>query len=201
MRKRRIEADGAPVLLAALIYFVADLWQLAAFIFPVFVHEFGHIFAIKLLGLRISGFHAELKGLCIRYQGYASPLGQALCAAAGPMAGLIYAMAASVFGSRLGSSWLELSAGVSLLLSIFNLLPALPLDGGHILYSLALLFCGETAAAKLTNLIGLAIGAVLLVLGAYLMIQGFGVALELAAIWLLSFTGLNCHRTSYYEMI
>ena len=191
MNNERFSVGTGAILLAALIYFVADLDKILALLVPVLVHELGHVFTIRLLGLRINGFRVELKGFCIRYCGYTGAMGHALAAAAGPLWGLIYAMAASFSARHYGSSWLELSAGVSLLLSLFNLLPALPLDGGRMLYALASPFFGEAAAAKMVNISSLAVGAALLALGAYLMFNGFGLAMELAAVWLLAYTGLE----------
>ena len=162
-------------------------------------HELGHILALRLLGLRICRFQIELKGLCMEYRGCTGGMGHALAAAAGPALGLLYALAASLLAARYNSAWLELTAGVSLLLSAFNLLPALPLDGGRILYHLSAALFGERAAARVTDLTSLIVGTALLGLGAYLMFRGLGLALELAAVWLLLSTGLralphNCHE-------
>lgn len=201
MNRERFGMSAAAILLAALIYFIADPDKILALLVPVLVHELGHVFAIRLLGLRINGFRAELKGFCIRYSGYTGALGHTLAAAAGPMSGLIYAMAASVLAARRGSSWLELSSGVSLLLSVFNLLPALPLDGGRMLYALACPFMREPAAGKLVKISGLAVGIALLALGTYLMFNGYGLAMELAAIWLLAYTGTDRERQKCREII
>ena len=127
----------------------------------------------------------------MEYRGYAGGLGHALAAAVGPAMGLLYALAASLLAARYNSAWLELTAGVSLLLSAFNLLPALPLDGGRILYHLSAALFGERVAARVTDITSLVVGTTLRGLGAYLMFRGVGLALELAAVWLLLSTGLR----------
>ena len=199
MRKERFGISAPAVAAAALLYYLAPTDKLLAVLLPVIFHELGHLLALRLLGLRISRFRIDLKGLCMEYRGYAGGLGHALAAAAGPALGLLYALAASLLASRYSSAWLELTAGVSLLLSAFNLLPALPLDGGRILYHLSAALFGERVAARVADIVSLAVGTVLLGLGAYLMFRGFGLALELAAVWLLLSTGLrtlplNCHE-------
>lgn len=201
MSREHFGISAAAILLAALIYFIADVDKILALLIPALFHELGHVFTLRLLGLRISGFRAELKGLCIGYSGYTGALGHALAAAAGPLWGLIYAMAASLLAQRLACQWLELSAGVSLLLSLFNLLPALPLDGGRILYALSSPFMSEASARRLVDISSLVVGLMLLALGTYLMLRGFGAAMDLAAIWLLACTGTERRAFRSREMI
>ena len=201
MSREHFGISAAAILLAALIYFVADVDKILALLIPALFHELGHVFTLRLLGLRISGFRAELKGLCIGYSGYTGALGHALAAAAGPLWGLIYAMAASLLAQCLACQWLELSAGVSLLLSLFNLLPALPLDGGRILYALSSPFMSEASARRLVDISSLVVGLMLLALGTYLMLRGFGAAMDLAAIWLLAYTGTERRAFRPREMI
>ena len=183
--KRNWSVSTGVLLLAAGIVYLARPGEAAAVLLPTAVHELGHLTALWLLGLRVKGFRAELRGFCIEYCGYTGALGHALAAAAGPMAGFAYALAASLAAERTGSAWWSLSAGVSLLLSTFNLLPALPLDGGRILLQLSAAVLGERRGQRLTELAGLAVGGALLALGIWLMLQGRGFALLIAAIWLL----------------
>lgn len=185
MRRVFLRAGGGAFLLVALLFFLGDGWDVAAVLLPVAVHELGHLFALWLLGLPLRGFRIELRGLCIEYGGSAGALAQALAAAAGPLAGIVFAFAASRVGNRLESDWLCLTAGVSLLLSLFNLLPALPLDGGTILLHLSTAVLGDKRGARLTEAAGLIVGAALLGGGFHLMLHGKGAALPLAAIWLL----------------
>ena len=200
MRKERFSISAPAVVAAALVYYLAPTDKLLAVLLPVILHELGHILALRLLGLRICRFRIELKGLCMEYRGYAGGLGHALAAAAGPALGLLYALAASLLAVQYGNPWLELTAGVSLLLSAFNLLPALPLDGGRILYHLSAALFGERVAARVTDITSLVVGTTLLVLGAYLMFRGFGLALELAAVWLLLSTGLRVLPPQHNEI-
>ncbi len=176
-----------PLLLGplGLLLYLGSGREIAAVLLPALIHELGHIAALRVLGLRIRCFRAELRGFCMEYYGECGAVGHALAAAAGPAAGFLWAIGASLLGKRL--DWLNLSAGVSLLLSLFNLLPALPLDGGRILLSLSCAFLGERRGVRLTEACSLAVGCLLLSFGVWLMLRGRGIALLTAAVWLLAY--------------
>ena len=114
-------------LAAGLLLYFVDPVVLPLIVWPVACHELGHFVVLRALGCRITELDLDLGGLCIRYAGSLGKVGQIAAAAAGPLAGLLYVPAAACFGEA-G----QYSAGISLLLSVFNLLPCLPLDGGRI---------------------------------------------------------------------
>ena len=122
-----------------------------------------------------------LKLLC----GFAEPLAHIAAAFAGPAGGFIYAYAASLIARETGCAWLELSAGISLLLSVFNLLPVLPLDGGRILLGLLTMLLGAQTGERVTLKISFAITVLLLIAGAVLAFNNGSKAPAAAAIWLM----------------
>lgn len=185
MRQSRLRFGAGALLVLTALYCLGSPGNIAAVLLPALAHECGHLLALWLLGLPVRAFRVELRGLCIEYGGSPGPLSTALTAAAGPLAGLGYALAAAHYGAALGSDWLSLTAGVSLLLSLFNLLPALPLDGGVL--SLALLqgVLGEKRAQRALDVLGLLVAAGLLGLGFAVLLRGGGAALTVAAVWLL----------------
>jgi len=181
----RVKLAPVPVLIAALIYYFTDTDRLFAFLMPVIAHEMGHVLALTSFSLRIKCVRLEIKGLCIEYSGIASPIKHALAAAAGPAAGIVYALAAAWVADRTGSEWAELSAGISLALSVFNMLPAIPLDGGRVLNECCCGLFGSRTGEIITQISGTAVGAALLFAGMYAMYKGYGAALEIAAVWIL----------------
>ena len=163
MKRVRISAGG--VLLLAALYFLLTLDEFMALMLACAAHELGHIAAIRLTGGRVSSLTANATGAVIARSASRSRAAEIVCAAAGPIAGLIYA----AFASGLGSDMLLLSAGLSLALSAYNALPALPLDGGRILECIA----GHRTAAGV------------LLLGTVLAAGGYGIALVIAGAALL----------------
>ena len=185
MNGRRVTISLALTLAAAFIYYVVSIETAIAIALPVAVHELAHIIALRFFGLKVNSVRVELTGLCIDYCGFAEPLAHAAAAFAGPAGGFIYAYAASLIARETGCAWMELSAGISLLLSICNLLPVLPLDGGRILLGLMTMLLGAQAGELVTYRISFAITAVLLAAGTALALNRGSKAPAAAAIWLM----------------
>lgn len=175
--------DTGALLLLAALYFFLPLPELIALLLAAAAHELGHIIALLLTGQRITGFTADVRGATISRRGDASAAVEVLCAAAGPLAGVLYALAAGFAGERLNSPLLAASSGISAALSVFNLLPALPLDGGRI----ALAALGERGAWYL----GLCVAVLTLAAGLWLIAEGLGCSLFIAGAWLTLDKGLS----------
>ena len=148
--------------LSALLGLEAALWPL---ILSLTLHESAHLLAARLLRVRVTelrlmpfGGAAELGNL------YAlSPGSLFAIAAAGPCANLALMLTASALCQW---GWLPPRAALNLLhvnlsLMLFNLLPALPLDGGRMLYALTCKKLGRDRAANLGILLGRALALAL----------------------------------------
>lgn len=114
-------------LAAGLLVYYCPWRTLGLLALPLAAHELGHLFFLVLLGGKLRTLRVELFGLCIEYAGVCRPWQHALIAFGGPFFGALYALAAAPFGEN-GA----LSAGLSFLLTLFNLIPAPILDGGKI---------------------------------------------------------------------
>lgn len=181
MQRRNIMLSLAAAFLTACLY-SSGFELLPIIALPVLAHELSHILALRLLGQRITGFAFDARGLCIRYDGTCTPRGHILAALAGPLGGAIYALVGLT-----GADWLEKSAALSLLLTAFNLLPLLPLDGGQVFYRLCVLALGEMRGEQLCRAVSVVLLALLLLGGVALAVWKKSTAPLAAAIWLLLF--------------
>ncbi len=110
-------------LLLAGVYYLGGLSWTGLWIGAVGLHELGHILALLLLKVPVYSGRVSLAGACIDTG--AMTYGQEMVAAlAGPMVGLL---------PLLFWKYIPQFAIVSLLLSLINLLPLYPLDGGRAL--------------------------------------------------------------------
>jgi Zn-dependent protease len=110
-------------------------WRFAlGFVLLIFVHEMGHVVVLRARGIR-AGWPVFLPflGAFVSMQSMPrSVYDEAESALAGPVAGTVGALAVGYVG-HVEHSQLLLSLGFTgLLLNLFNLLPALPLDGGRV---------------------------------------------------------------------
>ena len=150
-----------------------------ALLLPILVHELSHVLTLLLLGLRIKRIRLEPEGLCIRYSGECPDWAHAAASLAGPVGGLVY----TLLTRSSGTAWLSLSADVSLLLSFFNLLPLMPLDGGRAFWILCRAVLGDEGE-RLFEHVSRVILALLLGIGVYAAVTNRGSAPLLAALGL-----------------
>lgn len=164
-------------LLLALLYFFLDLRVLLVVMCAAAVHEAGHLFMLRRYRVELRSICLDMSGLCIRCgRGCLTPRAQFMIAAGGPLLGLLVSGGASVLGNLAQSRTLLLFAGAGAALSVFNLLPAPPLDGWRMLRAM----CPRRADAVGTLA---AVGVLIAGLGA--MYRGWGTALALMGILLL----------------
>lgn len=181
---------------AAAVYFL-DFYVLSALILAVAVHELGHVACLRAFGLDIRCFSVGAGGMCIDYHGEGSALTHALAAAAGPAAGIAYAYLCSYLGVYLHLAWLQLGAGISLILSLYNLLPVTPLDGGRIFAAVASALVGERRGGSLAAVMSAAVCAVLLAFGVRLFARSCGAGLLIASICLIHASSKELARRRY----
>ena len=183
--KPALSMDPLSAALLAVALYCLELRSIAALTAAVVVHELGHLAALRLLGLRIRAFRSEAQGFCIDYEGETTRLGNIVAALVGPAAGLVLAFALSALAAYTVSSFCALTAGVSLLLSLFNLLPVCRLDGGRIAWLLLPALFGEAAGDRAARALSAVTAAVLFALGLCVLLAGHGAGLIIAASWLI----------------
>ncbi|KZN68377.1 site-2 protease family protein [Pseudoalteromonas luteoviolacea] len=134
-------------------------WQFALMLVAcLVVHEYGHVRAMKYFGLKTKGFYLIpfVGGLAMSEEKMTTRWQDVIISLMGPAFGLFTSVLGVVFYYATGS---EIFAGVavlSALLNLFNLLPILPLDGGHVLKSIS--FSMRSWVGLLACMGGLALG-------------------------------------------
>ncbi len=123
--KHPFEVTSGFVLLIAFLLFVDKDGILVWFLVASAVHELAHVVALLLLGGRVTGCRLALWGAHLSVD-RVSYHREAIAVALGPIASVLLAWGAAVAGY-------PLLGGISLVLGIYNLLPAATLDGGRLL--------------------------------------------------------------------
>ena len=138
---------------------------LAALLTAALVHELAHWAVLRRLGGEVRSLQLGLFGarMEIAHPERLSYGGEMLVTAAGPLVNLLLAPGLAWLGREAEVFWLF--AGAQLVLGAFNLLPALPLDGGRILW-LALAWLTEPyTAQRVLSAVSLAVSLALLLGG------------------------------------
>lgn len=140
----------------------------------IYLHEMGHAFGARLFGIGTHDVTLTFFG------GYArlsrqprTTLEEVVVSGSGPAANLLLAAALALFLSSPDSdgvamhSWdilwrLQLA---NLILGLFNLLPAYPLDGGNIAQAVLARFMRRSRARLITGYLGLGVAGLLVLVG------------------------------------
>ena len=138
------------LLLAAALYFVSGGAALTAFFTAALAHELGHLLAIWLTGAAIYRVRLTAAGLVIEYGGLLTRRQEMGIVAAGPVAGLLFALGCFLADMP----YFRYAGAIALLAAAFNLLPVPPLDGGRLARFALTAALPEKSAAVLLRGIG-----------------------------------------------
>ncbi len=175
------------------VYVVAVVAALAFFA-SIVLHELGHALAARREGIAVEGIDLFLFGGVMKMSRETdSPGAEFRVAAAGPLVTLLImavAAAISIVVAGAGSFWdaarlsgtadatpaevvVSLLVSMNLVLLVFNLVPAYPLDGGRIARAIAWKVTGDRhVATRFAARIGIGFGWLLIGFGIYLAIWG-----------------------------
>jgi Zn-dependent protease len=138
--KLKLLTTAGTALVSVAAYSLFWGWQFAAgFVVLLFVHEMGHVIALRREGIRASApMFIPFLGAVITSKSLGdNALAEARVGLAGPILGSLGAAAVAVVGSLTHSDLLTALAYVGFLINLFNLLPVVPLDGGRAMAAMA----------------------------------------------------------------
>ena len=164
------------LLIAAFLYFAGGWTAVTAFFSAMLAHELGHLAAMTLTGAEVCRIRFGAAGPVIEFAGDLSRRQEMAVTTAGPLAGIVFAVACFVADTP----YFCYAGLISLFAAAFNLLPVYPMDGGRFSY---LLLCGcmsAPTAERLLRVMGTICGVCVVVSGVFLR----SAAAAAAGIWM-----------------
>lgn len=152
-------------------------WQFALVLIAVIMfHEYGHVWAMKKMGMKTKGFYLIpfVGGVAVGDKAK-THWQQVFIAMMGPSFGLVMSIVCYLAYLLTESHFIGLLASMSALINILNLLPIMPLDGGQVVKSIV--FSGRSkwqyvgllvlsaAAFALSTTLGLGLLSFFIILG------------------------------------
>jgi Zn-dependent protease/predicted transcriptional regulator len=180
------QADVSPSSIAGGPFIWGAIFAFFLFL-SVLLHEFGHVAMARSFGARVNGITLMMLGGISEIQELPGPWHREfLVAIAGPLVSVL--LSAGLFGMRAISDVPEVSffgywlGSVNIVLAIFNLLPAFPLDGGRALRSLLSSRMGPLKATRIAVRFGTSFAVLFGLIGLW----QFNIILMLIALFLYS---------------
>jgi Zn-dependent protease len=173
---------------------VAGVFAVLVAFASVVLHELGHATVARRLGVRIGGIDLHFFGGAAQMiDTPRSARDEMLIAAAGPAVSLALAAVGLGLGGALALPFLAMVGWINLVLGLFNLVPALPMDGGRILRAALSLRLGYVRATHLA----VAVARVFLVAFAVVGIAAGSLQLVVLAVVLWLMTTAEKRRAAF----
>jgi len=176
-------------LLLAGFFLLADQTGLGTYLaITALLHECAHLFAMHLCCAKVRLFQFSLTGANIRYSAPLSYRQDLIIASAGPFANFFLAvLCASIAPHCLYVKTLHIFAGTNLVIGLFNLLPADPMDGGRILFSFLASTLEFQTALRISRIFNILTGAILTLFGLYIWLKTrYNITMLIIGIYLLT---------------
>ena len=170
---------------------------LPLFLCAAVLHELGHIIVIYACGGCVQCIELSAVGAVIRQRRNLGYTADCMIALAGPASGILCAWILSIMG-------FPMAAGANIMLSLFNCLPILPLDGGCALYSfLCIVFHVKTDMIdRICMAISFILSFLITVFGGILLVYtARNATVLIAGLLLLSVNASLLHGTTDYGMM
>lgn len=150
----------------------------------VVLHELGHAIVARRLGVRVAGIELGFLGGAAKMENIPrTPRHELMIAAAGPAVSLMLGGAFLGTGLAIGSPLVAQIGWINFVIAGFNLIPALPMDGGRILRALLVPRFGYVRATDISVIVARAAAIGFALLGLF---AGFYMLLILAPfLWLM----------------
>src|SRR5713101_2061087 len=171
-------------------YWIAGVVSAFVYLASLLAHELAHSIVAMRRGVRVAGITLWVFGGVSQFSTESSsPGAQALITFVGPLTslllGAVFLLASATVGGggnpRLVPAALAWLGFINILLGVFNLLPAFPLDGGRILQSLIWLRTGDRLrATRIAARIGMGFAFLLI---AYGLVTFFASGSLIGGIW------------------
>lgn len=161
----------------------------------VILHELGHALVARRLGVGVSGIELHFFGGVAKLESQPkSNKDEIAIAAAGPAVSFVLAGFGFVLHLATGLFFFELLALVNIVIAVFNLIPALPMDGGRILRASLATKLGHRRATEVAVKISRVVSVGFAVVGlAYMHIQ---LLLLAGVLWAMASAELRFARSA-----
>lgn len=200
---KKFSVHPISIILWVWLFVVLGWLSAISYIFAIVIHELGHFFVAKKLGYSLSSFSISPYGFSLSYNNQNFDFKDELkIAIAGPLANFLSAFVI------LGVWWIFPSTYfftedfvlISIVIALFNLLPAYPLDGGRIFVNIASYFFDESVAKKITIIFNYLLAVFFFVIFVICLFINFNPTYLLFACFLFA-GALNLNFVSRYEKI